>query len=677
MSDSDGPKDGPDSRPQTSPEQHKRRSVALDVNRPASTGLAGAAAGFDNVLTGYESGMAGLQSLGGATKEGTASPGFDDPNMRPNTAATAMSMMSGVSTTAGGGMYPNSMLGEIEIAELETRVRRSTLELIQPSIKKTTQMESDLEGLREELRRSTSVISDLARVSIKVEEQVVVVEGFREEMTKWEAERRAVQAHVAETLSNMKLDLDTFRYSLERKDSSMHGMQRTMDRMVGELSKLQEGSEALRQHVELRLAQTGKILNGAKTDLECKLITLETKTNRLSDELWAEETGLARATGNITKTNDLVMNLSEEMKRMQHDKANMTQLEAVQDDANELIRDANCNVTMLKQTVDTMVNSVKEHFKTATTVVAAHNATMLSEVRASYQDELTHAAALRTEVMEFLEATKVNVARIESTVETGHERTSGIVNRVTDDIVDLTKSRKRDNADNSLAGQTMKEQISKVSASSESVQKCLEHFGSIIAVMLKSDRVASALAQQENVDRAKVALMGYRDTKEQKGRPSTSSKAGGKRPAKGGEGSESGEAVISVDNRCLSCSGQAQHVLSGFKMACLQYAPGPVSFSKKLYKQDELLELRQALLDQAQEQLAQGPAGSTLGDFKASSKSGNMQRDLEASMKRTAETEAMDDRPASQSSDGSVVKPRALPPLAAGGLDASRPMTAR
>merc|ERR1712139_451282 len=104
------------------------------------------------------------------------------------------------------------------------------------------------------------------------------------------------------------------------------------------------------------------------------------------------------------------------------------------------------------------------------------------------------------------------------------------------------------------------------------------------------------------------------------------------------EGADSGEAVISVDNRCLSCSGQAQHVLSGFKMACLQYAPGPVSFSKKLYKREELLDLRQRLLEQAQEQLQQGPAGS-LADFAGASNRSNLHRELEASMKRPGSQE--------------------------------------
>merc|ERR1719281_1833746 len=129
--------------------------------------------------------------------------------------------------------------------------------------------------------------------------------------------------------------------------------------------------------------------------------------------------------------------------------------------------------------------------------------------------------------------------------------------------------------------------------------------------MLKSERVASALSNQDDVDRAKVALVGYRDAKNTgTSRPNSSSMK--KRGRQGNDacapcgpdgGGGDGEPVISVDNRCLSCSGQAQHVLSGFKMACLQYAPGPVTFSsgsgapKKLYKREELLDLRQRLLE--------------------------------------------------------------------------------
>jgi hypothetical protein len=589
------------------------------------------------------------------TKDDNASfVSLDESNMR--------NLGSALSTTAGDinlvGDATHEHEHEIEIAELESRMRRFSLELIQPTIRKTTMFAHEMADFRQELARSSATITDLARIANKVDEQVVVVEGFREELTKWEVERRTQQTNTVESMAGMKQDLDNFRYSLERKDAAIYSMQRTLDRMVGELSKLQEGSEALRNHVETRQAQQSKILNGAKTDLEVKIIALETKHNRLSDDLWGEETGLARATMNITKTNDLVMTLSEEMKRMQHDKANVLQLEAVQDDVNELIRDANCNVTMLKQTVDTMVNDVKEHFKTATNTVAAHNATMLSEVRASYQEELSHTARLRTEVMEFMKETQANIAHLKTTLDTGQGTTSEMVKKVSEEVEELNKFRKRDNSELMVSGQTMKEQISKVSASSETVAKCLEHIGGIIAIMLKSERVASALSQQESIDRAKVALMGYRDAKPNSARPTSTSMAKKRGKCQSPvdpstcDLDDGNEPVISVDNRCLSCSGQAQHVLSGFKMACLQYAPGPVTFSKKLYKQEELLDLRQRLLEQANEQLQQGPIAALTGS--------SIRRDAE----KEPEIQVRERRPSSPSSNDSSVRMRGLPPLA-------------
>lgn len=668
-------------------QQMERMSLATpdpaSIERPASScGLGSAAKSLSIVLDEVSGAQSHLDRLRQQVRNQEEMQSM--ASVEEEQYGRSFSALSTRPTTAGvANSDARSHEREVEIAELETRIRSSNLDLFQPTIRKTTIMEQELAEMRAELARVASTVQSVKSVSTKVEEQVINVESFREQMANWEVERRAVQTHVAETIANMTQDLDNFRFSLERKDSSIHSIQRTMDRLVGELSKNQEGNEALRQHVELRLAQSGKVLNGAKTDLECKLIALETKHNKIADELWGEETFLASAAENIQRTNDLVIQLSEEMKRMQHDKANVTQLEAVQDDVNELIRDANANVTMLKQTVDTMVNDVKKHFQTATETVAAHNATMLGEVRTSYQEELSKVSALRSEVKVFMEETRTNIERIQLTADTSQDLTSEMVKKVSDEVTELNRCRKQDNSNLTLSGQTMKQQITQVSSSSESVTKIVEHLGEVVKILLKSERVSSALAQQENIDRAKVALMGYRDAKGTAARP-TSQKAGRRSRQNSvsapSDTSDSGEAVISVDNRCLSCSGQAQHVLSGFKMACLQYAPGPVTFSsgsgapKKLYKREELLDLRQRLLEQAQEQLQQGPAGN-LGDFASSANRSNLHRELESSpsVKLPVDLEAFD-RPGSQSSHGSGVKPRALPPLA---QDELRPLTAR
>jgi len=507
---------------------------------------------------------------------------------------------------------------EIQFAEFETRIRKFILELVEPTIRRTTILEEKMQDVETESQRHSSMLSVMGQKSVKVEQQIAVVEQFREEMSTWDAERRRAEAKVAENISTMKQELDAFRYSLERKDASMHGMQRTMDRAVSELGKSQEGNEALRQYVEKRLSEHGRDISNAKTDLEVKLISLETKHNRLCDELWSEETGLAQVAGKLATTNSLVTRLSEDIKRMQHCKANVVQLESVQEEVNELIRDANSNVCELKQTVGTVVSDVKEHFRTATNTIAAHNSSMLSELRSSYQEELGHSAKLRSEIVTFMQETQRNISHLEDVVGRAQDQTEQMTKKLQIDIEDLNKLRRRDKGNAELDTKSLREQLGSVGESSESVTKSVEHLGSILFMMLQSARAASALDLQDDTDRNNVALMGYRSTSSStnSGPPSSrgSSRGSSRRspeavtdhgaPAGGGGG---GAPVVSLDNRCLSCSGQGQTVLSGFKIACLQYAPGPVTYGKKNFVRCDLLDLRQRLLEQAHDALHGGP----------------------------------------------------------------------
>merc|ERR1712118_540636 len=111
----------------------------------------------------------------------------------------------------------------------------------------------------------------------------------------------------------------------------------------------------------------------------------------------------------------------------------------------------------------------------------------------------------------------------------------------------------------------------------------------------------AALELQDDNDRRKVALTGYKEQQGPDGKkqdPKTPRKTSGK-----------DQSVISVDNRCLSCSGQTATVLAGFKIACLQYAPGQVKYDMKDFDRSELLNMRNELVEQAHEALINGPEG--------------------------------------------------------------------
>jgi len=493
---------------------------------------------------------------------------------------------------------------EVEFAEFETRIRKFILELLEPTIHRTAQLEITMESAKEEQQGLEQQVARVVSASRLAERQISVVEQFREEMAKWDSERRNAETKTTEDISSMKQELDTFRYSLERKDSTMNGLQRTADRMTSELGKVHAASEDLRQHVERRIAQQSKVINGAKTDLEVKLIALEGHFNKLSDELWGEETGLAKVTSDLGRTNSIVANHSEEMKVLCSGKANLEQFESIQEEVNEMIREALGSVGELKKTVATVVSDVKAHFHTATNQIAAHNASMLTEVRSSYQEELKHAAELRSDIVRFMEETQSHISHLEDVVGRSQDQTESMVREVRQEVEELNTRRKRDKHSSDMETKSLKTQISGVNGSSDHVIKCIEHLSSVIWVMIQSDRAACALGQQDDTDRAKVALMGYRDAPTAKGGGAAKRST---TPRPGGADDGGGGGVVNVDQRCLSCSGQAQTVLAGFKMACLQYAPGPVTFGKKVYKRTDLMGMRTQLLEQAHEALSQGP----------------------------------------------------------------------
>merc|ERR1719263_1755053 len=103
----------------------------------------------------------------------------------------------------------------------------------------------------------------------------------------------------------------------------------------------------------------------------------------------------------------------------------------------------------------------------------------------------------------------------------------------------------------------MQEQLVQVMCTSEEVAKSLEHISSVIWMLVQSDRAASALDQQDDSDRGRVALMGYREPKDKApgaGRPPSGANkqmlerlsSPSPSPSLGGSDDKAGGPVISV-----------------------------------------------------------------------------------------------------------------------------------
>lgn len=503
---------------------------------------------------------------------------------------------------------------EIAYAEIENRLRGMIVELMQPTVYRSSLLQAEVENLKGLVNQHTKGINDVSLAQTKAQQQVSMIDSFREEMGKWDVQRKASETKTSEELSGLKTELDGFRYNLEQKESALMHLNRSVDRTVAELNRLQDNQGKLDDSVEQRLDEASKRLNKATIELETKLSAFELKHDALTDELWGEETGLAKVTGELHKTMKTVTQLEADMVWVQEHKSEREDLQKVRVEVKDLVAEANSNMASLKMTVGNVVCDVKEHLRTASETLAAHNATFVNEVRTSYREELSKAAKLRSDIETFVEKVDANLADMEKEVNVGKERTETLVKEAHADIDTLNKKRKQDRTGFELEIKQLKKRLGGVFDNSDTVIKGMDHMWGVLSVILEGERVQNAIDAQDTIDRKRIALMGMKDDETSLVRTHQLTpqvpRSEYRQPTEGGNMTSprkaKGAPVINVDTRCLSCSGQAPTVMTAFKMACLQYTPSQISYQGKEYDRGELLYHREVLIQRANEALAKG-----------------------------------------------------------------------
>jgi len=537
---------------------------------------------------------------------------------------------------AAGGIAADSYVeragNEMALANIETRLREMIIELTSPTIHKVTLAASDLDDVKGMVQTHARSIQELQLGQFHATEQVSTILSFKEEMGRWDAQRRAHESSLDEKQEAMQQKLDAFQYGLEQKESALHHLQRSVDRTAAELNHVTEEAEIQREAVEARLDEITLKVGQARADAEVRVRALELQHHELTDELWGEETGLAKVTGELKKTNLAFASLQEAVALLQSSKAEAAALEVLRHEAASMVNDANLSVAAMRQSVGNVVNDVREHFRTASQTIAAHNATFITEVRSQYQEELAAAARLRDEVQEFVAQTGKRIGGLDTRVAEASAKAGSLAAEAREELEELNRRRKRDKTSSDNELKALKKRLGGVFDNSDMVLRGLEHIYGVLQTVLQGELMQCSMERQDSIDRKRIALMGVKDDEAvlarscqlepQRARPECRQKAVTAYPAsaRGAASSSTArggdppgkrqEPVVKVDNRCLSCSGQAPMVLSAFKMACLQYTPSPVEHDGERLDRDDLLQQRHALLQSAHASLAEGPGGA-------------------------------------------------------------------
>lgn len=543
---------------------------------------------------------------------------------------SGMSRMSMLATASKGG-GPVDML--LEAAEIENRLRSHVRELIEPTMTKQRQQALQLKDVKAMIDGIMTEVHDVKRASEGSESFRAVIDTFRAELANIELQRREHEQEVSEKVSMNEIQINELRQSLERKAGDIASVNRALKGMTDSFSHSTQEVTELRRYCIERLDINRDKLAKLRDEFETRIHTMETEHYTFRDNQVGLDTSIAHLRSELGLVKSDVAEAKAGVLDLWRAKVDVQCVEEQQQEFSEFARRVDAHVTSSSVQFGNMVDDVKAHFQTAADVVGNITAQQIREMHAKYKEETKKANV----VLDSLDSFPRRQKELEESV-------NGRVQRAVDD-----SARERDSIREQMERQLKKAENDRneMAIDLKQLRRTLEDIenngganttaggGAIstdmLSMLVESSLLGASLELQDDQDRRSIALFGYKPGAEDgnsalsqhrrstsRGGACTLPELDGSRSARAGKATPRRrlapadgtgnfgtipEPVVTLDKRCLNCSGSQATVLAGFKVACLQYAPSPVEYKKATYVRTELINLRIDLLNQVKEQL--------------------------------------------------------------------------
>jgi hypothetical protein len=196
---------------------------------------------------------------------------------------------------------------------------------------------------------------------------------------------------------------------------------------------------------------------------------------------------------------------------------------------------------------------------------------------------------VRTESGSIAEALSVKMAELGSTLEETSAYFESLAHSAIDSSNTAASSRKRDQTDIAKEMQRVMKELEAVTEEHSKLTNFVRSVGQITTSVVEFCKITQTLLAQDEEDRQSIALMGYKEA-----RDSSRPRAAPVVPSF--SQTTTSRPVVTIDKQCRSCTNQSPIVISAFKMACLAYAPTPISYMSQSYPRRELIDLQGQLL---------------------------------------------------------------------------------
>eukprot|EP00742_Colponemidia_sp_Colp-10_P011075 GILJ01012253.1.p1 GENE.GILJ01012253.1~~GILJ01012253.1.p1 ORF type:complete len:745 (-),score=100.87 GILJ01012253.1:49-1950(-) len=444
--------------------------------------------------------------------------------------------------------------------------------------------------------RQAFILDDIRTTIATHQNSNLSSDNFLRELSKYDLQHKASQATLASQLDNMKSDLDMFRSNLDRKQLAVQACERNVDRLAQDFRSNEDTYKITKEVYETQLGQLGKDVHEIRAATMNRAAGLDEKVHILENMCWQ---GVKRQ-AEIEIKNDKVeathRQFTEQLKQMEAIKATKEDVQVVSKEIAAMTYDfASKNVNWESKFMD-MQQAVKEQLGSVATAMATQSGEFITNMRREYEEELRMASNVRKQVMEFFTTVSEKMNSLESQVKSLRVETEEMVQNVQSEIAVVNTRRKKDKASLDISSTSTSEKVSHLSHHVDHISKAMGNVAMVLVGLLEDAQAHLCMDAQEEHDRQSMHLLAYKvgDPAAHAVRAQTSPLSA-RVPSKSSS-PEPIQPVLSVDKRCVSCSGQTATVMQAFKLACLHYTSTPVVYRSKTFTRPELVASRQTLL---------------------------------------------------------------------------------
>ena len=282
----------------------------------------------------------------------------------------------------------------LEVGEIETRLRKHIIELVEPALARTSACERRLHELQlyQELHAEK-----LKQVELKLSGQEhlkLTLESFRGQLYEWDKERRDHQAIMNEKLCLQEDEASALHRKMELQSVKTEACNRGLKHLGDLLTETREEVSELRSYCSERIDMNRDKIVKLRDELEAKHSAIEVCQFKLNDHVTDMTTAFQHINSAVEQIGKDTAEAVSGVAELWRVKATSASVEEQQETFAEFSQSLTNAVGSLKLQLENIMTDLQDHFQTAAQVLSVSSSTQIASMRDQYAEDMKRMASI-------------------------------------------------------------------------------------------------------------------------------------------------------------------------------------------------------------------------------------------------------------------------------------------